>query len=113
MRHFDPERGGGGICPEHHGNCDGKRPWGRSVHMLHIHLNAKTVELSAGRIVQGRWVCIPVKIVLSRCFGYQNGERSSTTISYKHDRHHHTSTTECLRWECGGVGVWGCGGVGV
>ena len=46
-----------------------------SGHVAHD-LDANTVELSAKRMVQGRWGFIQVKTALFRCFGGQNGEQS-------------------------------------
>ena len=61
MHYFDPEMGGGGICPELHGICGGECPWevfsARAAH----NLDFKTVELSAKRMAQGRWGFIQVK----------------------------------------------------
>ena len=44
--------------------------------------DTKTVELSAKRIMQGRWWFIQMKITLSKYFSYQIGEQSGATMSF-------------------------------
>ena len=55
--------------------------WVFSACVAH-NLDAKTIEISAKRTVQGRWGFIQVKITLSKCFGYQSGEKSSSTMPF-------------------------------
>ena len=55
---------------------------GCSVHVLHTVLTPKTVELSAKRIMQGRWWFIQMKIMLSKYFSYQIGEQSGATMPF-------------------------------
>ena len=44
--------------------------------------DTKTVELSAKRIMQGRWWFIQMKITLSKYFIYQIGEQSGATMPF-------------------------------
>ena len=44
--------------------------------------DTKTVELSAKRIMQGRWWFIQMKITLSKYFSYQIGEQSGATMPF-------------------------------
>ena len=55
MQYFGPEIGEGGVFALTFTEFVVVNVQGCSVHMLHTNLNAKTVELSAKRIVQGRW----------------------------------------------------------
>ena len=50
-----------------------------SAHVAHD-LNAKSAELSATRMVQGRWGFILVQTTLSKYFGSQNSEQSVATV---------------------------------